>query len=160
MFIRKKLKKLMLRINPPIPNDVMEQIRSVQELNVVYKKDITDEWNFARTVNDYLHENVLWRIDNSTGSMKIISKEGLEQNKNVLIQRLYFGENEEVYYYGIASFVKERKCWKYIAENDKVIRMRRLPTLNETCVRFLDEKGEPKIVDCQEYKDFYYTYEN
>lgn len=159
----KLIQKLARRLHPHlvIPEEVLKHIDSLQKINVVYKTDVVTNryWRFRDEVSDYMHRYNLWYVTTEVPSLSPLPREYVETTKNVLLQRVLWGQNDEAYYYGTMSFVKFRKRWVYIGENGVRTELQRLPTLEESYGQYTNREGEKVQGNFEEYIDILYTYD-
>lgn len=159
----KLIQKLARRLHPHlvIPEEVLKHIDSLQKINVVYKTDVVTDryWRFRDEVSDYMHRYNLWYVTTEVPSLSPLPREYVETTKNVLLQRVLWGQNDEAYYYGTMSFVKFRKRWVYIGENGVRTELQRLPTLEESYGQYTNREGEKVQGNFEEYIDILYTYD-
>ena len=159
----KLIQKLARKLHPHlvIPEEVLKHIDSLQKINVVYKTDVVTDryWRFRDEVSDYMHRYNLWYVTTEVPSLSPLPREYVETTKNVLLQRVLWGQNDEAYYYGTMSFVKFRKRWVYIGENGVRTELQRLPTLEESYGQYTNREGEKVQGNFEEYIDILYTYD-
>lgn len=159
----KLIQKLARKLHPHlvIPEEVLKHIDSLQKINVVYKTDVVTDryWRFRDEVSDYMHRYNLWYVTTEVPSLSSLPREYVETTKNVLLQRVLWGQNDEAYYYGTMSFVKFRKRWVYIGENGVRTELQRLPTLEESYGQYTNREGEKVQGNFEEYIDILYTYD-
>lgn len=159
----KLIQKLARKLHPHlvIPEEVLKHIDSLQKINVVYKTDVVTDryWRFRDEVSDYMHRYNLWYVTTEVPSLSPLPREYVETTKNVLLQRVLWGQNGEAYYYGTMSFVKFRKRWVYVGENGVRTELQRLPTLEESYGQYTNREGEKVQGNFEEYIDILYTYD-
>ncbi len=159
----KLIQKLARKLHPHlvIPEEVLKHIDSLQKINVVYKTDVVTDryWRFRDEVSDYMHRYNLWYVTTEVPSLSPLPREYVETTKNVLLQRVLWGQNDEAYYYGTMSFVKFRKRWVYVGENGVRTELQRLPTLEESYGQYTNREGEKVQGNFEEYIDILYTYD-
>ena len=159
----KLIQKLARKLHPHlvIPEEVLKHIDSLQKINVVYKIDVVTDryWRFRDEVSDYMHRYNLWYVTTEVPSLSPLPREYVETTKNVLLQRVLWGQNDEAYYYGTMSFVKFRKRWVYVGENGVRTELQRLPTLEESYGQYTNREGEKVQGNFEEYIDILYTYD-
>lgn len=159
----KLIQKLTRKLHPHlvIPEEVLKHIDSLQKINVVYKTDVVTDryWRFRDEVSDYMHRYNLWYVTTELPSLSPLPREYVETTKNVLLQRVLWGQNDEAYYYGTMSFVKFRKRWVYVGENGVRTELQRLPTLEESYGQYTNREGEKVQGNFEEYIDILYTYD-
>lgn len=159
----KLIQKLARKLHPHlvIPEEVLKHIDSLQKINVVYKTDVVTDryWRFRDEVSDYMHRYNLWYVTTEVPSLSPLPREYVEKTKNVLLQRVLWGQNDEAYYYGTMSFVKFRKKWVYVGENGVRTELQRLPTLEESYGQYTNREGEKVQGNFEEYIDILYTYD-
>lgn len=159
----KLIQKLARKLHPHlvIPEEVLKHIDSLQKINVVYKTDVVTDryWRFRDEVSDYMHRYNLWYVTTEVPSLSPLPREYVETTKNVLLQRVLWGQNDEAYYYGTMSFVKFRKRWVYVGENGVCTELQRLPTLEESYGQYTNKEGEKVQGNFEEYIDILYTYD-
>ena len=159
----KLIQKLARKLHPHlvIPEEVLKHIDSLQKINVVYKTDVVTDryWRFRDEVSDYMHRYNLWYVTTEVPSLSPLPREYVETTKNVLLQRVLWGQNDEAYYYGTMSFVKLRKRWVYVGENGVRTELQRLPTLEESYGQYTNREGEKVQGNFEEYIDILYTYD-
>lgn len=159
----KLIQKLARKLHPHlvIPEEVLKHIDSLQKINVVYKTDVVTDryWRFRDEVSDYMHRYNLWYVTTEVPSLSPLPREYVETTKNVLLQRVLWGQNDEAYYYGTMSFVKFRKRWVYVGENGVRTELQRLPTLEESYGQYTNREGEKVRGNFEEYIDILYTYD-
>lgn len=159
----KLIQKLARKFNTHlvIPEEVLKHIDSLQKINVVYKADVEGDryWRFRDEVSDYMHRYILWYVTTEVPSLTPLPKEYIDKTKNVLIQRVLWGQNDEAYYYGTMSFVKFKKRWVYVGESGSRIELQRLPTLEESYYQYTNKKNEKIKGEFEKYIDIFYTYD-
>lgn len=159
----KLIQKLARKLHPHlvIPEEVLKHIDSLQKINVVYKTDVVTDryWRFRDEVSDYMHRYNLWYVTTEVPSLSPLPREYVETTKNVLLQRVLWGQNDEAYYYGTMSFVKFRKRWVHVGENGVCTELQRLPTLEESYGQYTNREGEKVQGNFEEYIDILYTYD-
>jgi len=144
---------------PPIPDSIMQHIASVESANVVYRSQVQNNryWRFYDTVKDYIQYKVLWKLEEIEPKTHVIEKEQVCEKKNVLLQRVLWGEKDGVYFYGTMSFIKYKKKWYFIHSNYKV-RLMRLPTFEESYAIYTNEHGEKVQSGFDEMEELYFAY--
>ena len=64
----------------------MEQIISVEKLNIIYHSEIRDKrnWNFKELIDEYIHKNICWKagIANGNEAVSPIDKESAKYKKD------------------------------------------------------------------------------
>ncbi len=142
-----------------IPDEIRQHIASVEEINVVYKSQVENNryWRFYDEVDDYIQSKIIWKLEEFEPQIHAIKKEQVNEKKNVLLQRVLWGEKDGVYFYGTMSFIKHKKHWYFIQSNTKNY-LRRLPTFEESYAVLTKENGEKMECKCNKMKDLYFTF--
>lgn len=155
-WIKRKIRK-----EQNIPQRVMQLIASVEKLNTIYRSDIPNKenWNFQTVIDEYIHKNIVWKTGevNGNGNISPIDKKDAKFRRNVLLQRVFWGENENAYYYGTMSFVKFNRKWYFVTS--KIIQpVNRLPQFEECYAQMTDGDGEMRIVSFNKMKELFFEY--
>lgn len=155
----RRIKRMMQR-EPQIPEVVLQQIFFSEEINIVYESKVKDNpyWRYNSVLNDYI-SHILWNAEDAKNVLRIIAKDEVSKNQNVLIQRVFSGYANGTYYYGTMSFVKFKKSWYYINSSGR-IQLTRLPTQEESYAIYQDENDLRCEGKFDKMTELYFTYED
>ena len=153
--------KRKFRQTPNIPEKVMSQIKSVEELNTVYRSEIYEKelWDFRVVVDEYIHKKILWKTGavNGNDTISPIGKKDSEKADNVLLHRVFWGENQDTCCYGTMSFIKFKKKWYYV--NSKICQhVGKLPAFEDCFAQYTAEDGEKRTMKFDHMKELFFEY--
>lgn len=140
-----------------IPEEVRRFLKEISETKTVYQRDMLPNYFLERLVNEYVNEEVIDKIAKEIKTIQKLSKERVDNEPNVLLIRVYYGQSIATYHYTVTGFAKIRNHWKHLG-NQRDYEMSRLPRAEEVFVEFIDEHGKKKQDNCQKVLDFYYEY--
>lgn len=154
--------KRLFQKKPHIPPKVMEQIVSVEKLNIIYHSEIRDRrnWNFKELIDEYIHKNICWKVGIANGNEAVspIDKESAKCKKdNILLQRVLWGSDVDTHYYGTMSFIKFKKKWYYVSS--KVIQpLSKLPSFDDCYAQFTAEDNKKRNAVWSDMKELFFEY--
>lgn len=146
---------------PEIPSKVMDQIKAVEKLNTVYRSEIQEKeiWDFRVVIDEYIHKNILWKVGSANGNESIspIDRKDVAKAENILLQRVFWGENQDTCCYGTMSFIRFKKKWYYV--NSNICQpMGRLPAFEECYAQYTAENGEKQSMKFDQMKELFFEY--
>lgn len=155
-WLKRKIQK-----NPNIPPKVMSQIQSVEELNTVYRSEIINKeiWDFRVVIDEYIHKNILWKTGTANGNDCIspIDRNDIGKAENILLQRVFWGENQDTCCYGTMSFIKFKKKWYYV--NSKICQpIGKLPAFEDCFAQYTAKDGEKRRMKFDHMKELFFEY--
>lgn len=153
--------KKKLRQEPNIPQRVMKQIEAVEELNTIHRSQIHDkkEWSFKAVVDEYIHQNILWKtgIANGNETISPVDRNDIKKAEHILLQRVFWGENQDTCCYGTMSFIRFKKKWYYV--NSKICQyVGKLPAFEDCYAQYTTENGEKECMKFDHMKELFFEY--
>lgn len=144
-----------------IPTNVLEYINVLTEMNIINLRDMEATWNATSLISDYIHKDLLWKAKREIPELTTISVEQIQNEKKVLMQKVFWTTYDGEFFYGTGNFVKSGNTWYFFGPCSE-IRIGKFPKIKDFEIRFKDENGNIKKIDLEKIEDqtinFYFKF--